>query len=133
MSGITILFIGLSILYLLLLIVAKLRIRELSKAYDNLLLINNNLSKTFPELDKLILLTTKRSDEDRIKLFKIERDTNAPDITDGEVQEVIIAAKNETEVVHLLGKTRGFVDDGWWTISVLEKASIVKISYLKTL
>lgn len=132
MSGITI-FIGFSILYILLLIVAKLRIRELSKAYDNLLLINNNLSKTFPELDKLILLTTKRSDEDRIKLFKIERDTNAPDITDGEVQEVIIAAKNETEVVHLLGKTRGFVDDGWWTISVLEKASIVKISYLKTL
>lgn len=112
---------------------AKLKVKELRKAYDNLILINNNLSKTFPELDKLILLTTIRANEDRIKLIKVERSIDAPDITEGEVYEVIVAVKDVTEISQLLSKTRGFVDDGWWTFSVLDKTGIIKISYLNTL
>lgn len=132
MSDITLL-IGFSVLYLSSLIIAKLRINELYRAYENLLLINDNLFKTVPDLDKLISLTARQADKDKIKLFKVHRKIGAPDITEGEVYEVIIAAKNETEVFHMLSKVRGFVDDGWWSISTVEQVTIVKISYLKTL
>lgn len=119
---------------------AQFHIMTLKEHCASLKKVNDNLTKTFPDIKVLVQAcnkTEKQQDEPAeptgLQIYKAIRVDGAPDIGLGNMSEIIIAARKRDSAMKLLKEVKQFVDDGWWILEDIREEKVLHIKYLREL
>lgn len=116
---------------------AQVRIWKLKDYCESLKKVNDNLTRTFPDI-KVLMQAFKKQEQIpsepaepvRLQIFRAVRADGAPDLNLGDIAEVIIAAQKRDSAVKLLKGLEQIKDDGWWILEDIRQEQVVNMKHL---
>lgn len=115
---------------------AQLRIWKLKEYCNSLKQANDNITKTFPDISVLVKACHKQEKEVEpaepagLQVYRAVRTDGAPDISLGDVVEVLVVAQRRSDAMKLLRELEQFKDDDWWILEDIKEEKILHIKHL---